>query len=94
MLPSTVIHHDAVLIHVHSFRVAMAQPDWRRRRRGAHDRIDAMLVQQLNHIGKRADIDASLLRLKHRPGKFPDSHDIDSRLLHSSDILQQHVPAP
>ncbi|MNJ27477.1 hypothetical protein D3C77_219830 [compost metagenome] len=52
MLPCPMLHHGTMLIHVHPLRMAVAKPDRRSRRRRAHDRIDAMLVQKLYHLYK------------------------------------------
>ncbi|MNC59045.1 hypothetical protein D3C75_1088240 [compost metagenome] len=94
MLPGTMAHNGSIRSNEQTLRVPVRQPDRRSRRRGAHDRVDAVGMQQPDMLGKWPDINSVFHRLKLRPDELAHADEIDARFLHELKITLPGIFPP
>ena len=75
-------------------RGAGGEPGRRRRGGGGEVDGDAVLVQQVDHLGEPVELVPALLRLQQRPGEDPDGDHGDAGLAHQPDVLGPGLAGP
>ena len=76
-------HGAAIGIDAQHFGITRRQPARRRRRRRAHDCVDAGLAQHIYGAVEQIEVERPLMRLDNMPGEFRKSHRVEARGCHA-----------
>ena len=87
IFPVTVMMADAVLPHAHGLRIFLRHPRrlssaWR----GQND-MDSIFIQPIHHRIQPVKLKNTLCRFIRRPGKYAQSHHVDTCLFHKPNVL-------
>ena len=91
VLPPAVQLAGPVGPHPAHFGVLVSHPGRAGRAGGGQDGGNAAGIQPVDDVGQPVQVIDAFLRLQKGPGKHPQGHGIDMRLLHQLDILLQDV---
>src|SRR6188508_2776640 len=83
VLARAMAHGAAIGIDAQHFGITRRQPARRRRRRRAHDGLDASLAQHIYGAVEQIEVERPLMRLDNMPGEFRKSRRVEARGSHA-----------